>query len=297
MGRKPNNNEVSVCCYCQTPLPLSSSFIKVRHSLYSSTGYLPICKECFETLVYRYSKKYGDDIRKAIIRVCMLYNLYYNDKIFNSCNGEVGMYIRQLNMVQYSKKSFDDTISEGFSFYEENAESKDEKVEDEDTQEYSIKKVDIERWEVGFEPEDYALLNKHYKYLKNANPNCDSNQEIFIMDLCYTKMQQMKALRNGEVDSFNKLTESYRKSFQQAGLKTTRDDSVVEEESWGKWVSRISQYTPEEYYKNKQLYKDYDKIDEYYQRHAGRPLDNIMNGTDVRDKEFYIHEGDEDENK
>lgn len=241
-------------------------------------------------------------MRRAMIRVCMIYNLYYSDKIFESCKGEVGMYIRQLNMVQYNKKSFDDTISEGFSFYDEDSElednsKKDKNNDDEELPEYNIKKIDIERWELGFEPEDYALLNKHYKYLKNANPNCDSNQEIFIMDLCYTKMQQMKALRNGEVDNFNRLTESYRKSFQQAGLKTTKEDNVGEEESWGKWVARISQFTPEEYYKNKQLYKDYDQLDEYYQRHTGRPLSNIINGTDKRDTEFFVHEGDEDENK
>lgn len=302
MGRKSIKNEICTCCYCQTPLPLTNSFIKGRNRLYSQTGYLPICKDCFETLIYRYSKEYGDNLRKAILRVCMMYNLYYSDRIFNSCNGEVGMYIRQLNMVQYSKKSFDDTISEGFFFSNENDQPKpnnknEKEKEEENTQEYNVKKVDIEKWGMGFDPEDYALLNSHYKYLKNANPNCDSNQEIFVMDLCLIKMQQMKAVREGEVDNFNKLTESYRKSFQQAGLKTTKDDTVSEEESWGKWNARISQYTPEEYYKDKQLYKDYDNLDEYYKRHVGRPVSNVIDKTDIRDTEFYIHEVDEDENK
>ena len=116
------------------------------------------------------------------------------------------------------------------------------------------------------------------------------------MDLCYIKSQQMRALRESRIDDYNKLTDSYRKSFTQAGLKTVSDDSTVNEDSWSSWTSIISQYTPEEYYKDKTLYMDFDGIGEYYERHAIRPLRNILEGTEIRDSKYYVHEdSDEDE--
>ena len=69
-------------------------------------------------------------------------------------------------------------------------------------------------------------MERHYDSLVAANPRSNSNQEIYIMDLCYTKMQQLKAIRDGNVDNYNKLTESYRKSFKEAGLKTVQDNDI-----------------------------------------------------------------------
>ena len=96
-------------------------------------------------------------------------------------------------------------------------------------------------------------------------------------------------MRNDDVDNYNKLTESYRKSFKQAGLKTV-EDLKTDDETWGVWVGNVAQYTPEELYKDKNKYKDYDNLGDYYERFAVRPLKNIVLGTQDRDKEFYVHE-------
>ena len=235
----------------------------------------------------------------------MAFDIYYNETLYKAAvantGKEITRYIRSTQMKQYKDKTFDDSLDEGF-LWEENR--KRIRVSDKDLTEDLTKKnphavidvirdEDIERWGAGFDSTDYETLNSHYQYLKTANPNCDSNQEIFIIDLCYTKMQQMKAVREGRVDDYNKLTDSYRKSFQQAGLKTVQDESTVNQDCWSSLTGMISQYTPEEYYKDKNLYKDFDNIGEYYDRHAIRPLRNIINGTAERDYEYYVHE-DED---
>ena len=46
--------------------------------------------------------------------------------------------------------------------------------------------------------------------------------------------------------------------------------------------------TPAEYYKNKNLYKDFDNIGDYFTRFVLRPILNQQFGTTDRDHEFYI---------
>lgn len=68
-------------------------------------------------------------------------------------------------------------------------------------------------------------------------------------------------------------------------------------ETIGVTLATISQFTPEEFYKDKKLYEDYDEIGNYFERHVCRPMENIMTGSEIRDKEFYVPEngGDDDE--
>lgn len=330
----PSNS--CLCTQCNTVLH-NKHFYKSSFGLYSKLGYIPICKECLNSLFDTYTELYRDN-RKAMQRICMAFDLYYSDAIFNNCieseKVAVGQYVRRLNIVQYRGKTFDTSISEGFTFgseeykpiilesdndvieepirHEEEQKQIEPEQEEPKQKEYTndvddynnsfevevtidsygekIKQADIDRWGFGFDKADYDTLNNHYNQIKNANPNCDNNQEIFITDLCYTKMQQMKALRGGRVDDFNKLTESYRKSFQQAGLKAKADDEKANDDAWSEWTYNISQYTPEEYYKDKKLYEDYDYLDEYIKRHIGRPISNIEHDTSERDYEYYVHD-------
>lgn len=297
MPRNKSNdseNTKHTCCVCSQPFDSLSEFNKSYSSLYAGTGRLPLCKECLTKIFKSYASEYGDT-KKAMKRMCMAYDLYYNDSIFDKCNDGsdtiMGNYIKKLNMAQYKGRTFDNSLKEGFSFdsvtpIKQMPQTKHKVVE--------INEKDISNWGDGFSPEDYEILNSHYKYLTDANPQCDSNQEIFIMDLCYTKMQQMKAVREGKVDDYNKLTESYRKSFTQAGLKTVKETNN-EEFTVGVTAETIEKYTPAEYYRNKGLYKDFDNLSDYFSRLILRPLRNLIHGTKERDFEFYVKEGDEDD--
>lgn len=287
----PNKENKSVCCLCGEPLA-HTEFYKSNSGFYKES-HLPICKSCFNEKYGNYSVEY-DDKAKAMRRMCMAFDVYYNPELFDKCkkDGEVvlGTYFRMLNMTQNKGKTFEDTLDEEFELAKREKEKGGKVWQIEEEQ---INPKDIERWGFGFENEDYDILNSHYNLLKSANPNCDSNQEIFIDDLCFTKMQQLKAVREGNVDDYNKLTDSYRKSFKEAGLKTVRDSNINEEFSMGVNAEIIEKYTPAEYYKGKELYKDFDNIGDYISRFLLRPLKNLMHGTKDRDREFYVKDESE----
>ena len=291
--------EKYICCHCGEELN-SSEFYKSDSKFYHNSK-LPICKDCFIREFGNYLNIYHSS-KKAMQRMCMAFDVYFEEDLFDSCDNSndervIGNYFRKLNMNQHKGKTFDATIEKGdilLSGDRKPVKEKKAAVIDEYGNEIDgeINQKDLDRWGTGFDPIDYDILNQHYNYLKKANPNCDGNQEIFIVDLCYTNMQKMKALRESRVDDYNKLTESYRKSFNQAGLKTTSESKASADESWSTFTGIISQYTPEEYYKNKKRYRDFDGLGEYYDRMVGRPIENIITGSTDRDSEYYVHDDD-----
>lgn len=303
VANMPKSIEKYVCCSCGEPK--NSTYFYKSNSEFYSKGVLPICKECFLRKFGQYAAEYHSN-KKAMQRMCMAFDIYFNEDLFDNCDTNddavVGKYFRQLNMTQNKGKTFDTTIENGdFSLSGERKRRTEKRVTivdqygNEADESEEINPDDIERWGVGLTPIDYENLNNHYKFLKSANPHCDSNQEIFISDLCYAKMQQLKCVREGDMENFKKMGEYYNSTFVKSGLKATSDAEANSDDCLGVWNSRISQYTPEEYYKNKQLYSDHDGFMDYIKRFLLRPLRNLQYGTTERDKEFYVKDGDDDE--
>lgn len=298
----PKADNKRVCCCCGETL-LSTQFYK-SYSPFYKDGHLPICKSCFnqEVKLHLEDENYKSS-KKAMQRMCMAFDIYFDESLFDKCDANddiyivVGNYLKRLNMAQYKGKTFEDTLKKDEGVLsgdrkpvKENRVALVDKYGNEQDNVVEISAEDIKKWGVGLSPTDYENLNAHYKYLTSANPHCDSNQEIFINDLCYTKMQQLRCIRDGDMDNFKKMGEYYNSTFSKSGLKVVSDAEANSDDCLGVWNARISQYTPEEYYKNKELYKDHDNFRDYIERFVLRPLRNLQHGTDERDKEFYVKE-------
>lgn len=309
------------CCQCGGNFDSENDFYRSASVLYGGRGRAIICKECMGNVLNFFIDKYGD-ARKAFRRVCMAYDMYYSDSLFDKCvtDGEfsLGNYMKKMNLGNFKKKTFDDSINEGFEFdgkpeSEVEAEVRSriegeirEEIKSEFEQKYrnvqpatepeveeEADPRDIERWGAGLTNDDYTTLNSHYNFLKKANPSIDSTQEIFIKDLCVFKMMQSRGIRESDTDTIIKMSEQYRKTFDKAGLKTVRDSSEAESFEFGAAIEMIEKYTPAEYYKNKSLYRDMDGLQNYFERFVLRPLRNLQHGTSDRDPEFYVKdEGD-----
>lgn len=301
----PKSNDKCVCCTCGESLNISK-FYKSYSGLYINS-LLPICKDCFSHKFGEYAKIYKSN-KIAMQRMCMLFDIYFIEDIFDKCdtNDEtvIGNYFRQLNMKQNRGKTFEDSINEGaFNLSGDRKRVNGKRVAfvdeydnvQEETQDEKINPKDIEKWGAGYDSVDYDTLNAHNKFLKNANPNCDSNQEIFISNLCYIYMKQMKASRENDTKSFTDLLNLYIKTFKESGLKTVRDSSETKDFVAGVSIATIEKYTPAEFYKDQKLYKDYDGIGGIIKRFFTRPLKNLQFGTNEQDEEYSIQDGDDDE--
>ena len=300
----PKAENKRICYSCGESLP-ESDFYKSYSDFYYD-GKLPICKACFTRRFFEYSKIYKSS-KMAMQRMCMAFDIYFNEKTFDSCDVDdetvIGNYFRKLNMSQWKGRTFENSISEGtFSLSGDRKKVKGKRVAyvDEydnvqDEEDEPIDPKDIEKWGIGYEKREYQIMNAHYKYLKNSNPNCDSNQEIFIDTLCEIYMQQKNAMRDKDMKAYKDLSELYIKYFKEAGLKTVKDVSESKDFVAGVSIATIEKYTPAEFYKDKKLYKDFDGIGGIIKRFFTRPLKNLQFGTNEPDPEYSIEDGDEDE--
>lgn len=267
----------------------------------ANNGYLPWCKECTDRYVEQMTALYSQNEEHAMRDFCQRAGWNYDVNALLASRetysghrdrSRISHYAAKKNLNCDGRKTYIDTIKYEYEEKQNEVVLSKKQVKQNDL---SVSASAVDRWGVGFTELDYKLMDDHYRMLKRQNPNCDANQEIFIKSLCSLAMLQTNALKNGDSDKFIKLTEQYSKTFKQAGLKTIEEKDNSNNETVGVTLATISQFTPEEFYKDKTLYEDYDRIGEYFERHVCRPMQNIMTGSETRDKEFFVPENGEDD--
>ena len=279
----------------------NGNFNKSNDILFQSNdGYLPWCKECVEKYVTQMTALFTNNEELAIKDFCQRAGWNYDlNPLLASRETYSGHRDRPRIFHYAAKKNLNcngrKTYVDSLKFEYENKQNEIIQSKDEvKTKDVSVTGTAIDRWGAGLKELDYSILEDHYKMLKKNNPNCDNNQEIFIKALCNLNWLMIKSLRSGDGDSdkYVKLTEQYSKTFKQAGLKTIEEKDNSNDETVGVTLSTISQFTPEEFYKDKTLFSDNDNIGDYYDRHICRPMKNLMFDKDIRDKEFFVSDGD-----
>lgn len=211
----------------------------------------------------------------------------------SSDRSRISHYAAKKNLNVGNRKTYFDTLKYNYEMKQDDIVTSREQAKSEES---TITASAVDRWGVGFAEADYKNLDEHYRMLKKNNPNADNNQEIFIKSLCNLNMLMIRALKDGDSDKYVKLADQYAKTFKQAGLRTIEERDNSNNETFGVTLATISEFTPEEFYKDKKLYEDWDELGDYYDRHICRSMENLMFDKNVRDKEFFVSDGEDDEN-
>lgn len=190
----------------------SKEFYGSDSELHRAVGKIPYCRECLDTIYQHYLDKYRaigyvNAERKAIERICMTFDLYYSDKIFDAAlknsntskySGTplLGLYFRQVKLYQYRNKNYDTTIREKYKTAEDGNtimtlhNPDDSKL---------IENVDtaIKLFGKGFEADDYVYLYDQYcDWTARHECNTKAQEEVF-KNICVTQLQLLKATRSG----------------------------------------------------------------------------------------------------
>ena len=288
----PKEHEFKCSC-CGTGFKSQkTNFQKTNSPLFQSNeGYLPWCKACTDKYVNLLTAFYSNNEEHAIEHFCQQVDWVYDfeplkcAREISSDRSRVSHYAAKKNLNTGGRKTYFDSLKFAQQQKEYEVITTREQTKDEDVK---VKGSSVDRWGLGFTEMDYKNLDDHYFMLKKNNPNADNNQEIFIKSLCNINMLMVRALQSGDAKEYGTLVDQYAKTFKQAGLKTIQEVDNSADECLGVTLATISQYTPEEYYKDRGLYKDFDKIGEYFERFVKRPLKNLMTGSTERDSEYYV---------
>lgn len=278
-----------------------NNFQKSNSPLFQANdGFLPWCKECTDKYLISLTAFYSNNEEHAIEHFCQQVDWVYDieplkcAREISSDRSRISHYAAKKNLNVGNRKTYFDTLKYNYEQKLGEVVTSREQAKSENS---TISASAVDRWGIGFTEQDYKNLDEHYRMLKKNNPNADNNQEIFIKDLCNINMLKIHALQNGDSKEYATLVEQYAKTFKQAGLRTVNEQDSSADECLGVTLATISQYTPEEYYKDKTLYRDFDGIGDYFERFVKRPLRNLMMGTNERDKEYYVHEDEDSEDE
>lgn len=266
------------------------NFSKTRSPMWAANnGYLTVCVKCVDELYEGYLKQLGT-VSAAVYRMCMKFDLYYSDLTMNAVTSATGKfknafsaYLSKSNLTQVTFNSFDDTLEQQTQTL---VLSKSD-LEEAEINGIKVKKVSYDRWGDGFEPAEYNDLDAHYRLLTGSVQDWGSAWPV-IRSLCILDVLQKRALKAKDDKKFIDLASEYKKTYKEAGFKITQNTTDMEDQPLGVMAMVVEKICPAEYYKDKTLFSDFDKIGEYFERFIVRPFRNLLTGSADLDQEYSV---------
>jgi hypothetical protein len=216
-------------------------------------GKIPYCKQCIEKFYQQYYEEYVNEgcltpEKTAIKRVCMTFDIYYTDVVFNSAMNKIregninispmAQYMKVIQLAQYKDRSYDNTVLN---------EMKEEfiaVVSDGVSVNRDVDQKTIDFFGSGFTDEDYKFLQKEYDDW-TARHECNTKaQEEVIKDICFNRLQNLKALRKGE--DTKDITASFQKMLDAGKLqpKQNAGDATADNQTFGTLIDKWENERP-----------------------------------------------------
>lgn len=280
-----------------------------------TNGLMSVCSDCINDMYYSFYKS-EHSLESAIYKICKIMNVAYSVVAIEATIGKISKMVntkKRINVFGLYKASVsgiameegeDRTFSELSRPIVNNG--IDEILDQEDVE--MLKELE-EKWGGKKEYEDLIYLEKEFSGWKQTH-KCDNKAEEFIFkELCYLQLDIKKAREE------KKSTAPYLKTFQDlmksggitpAQSKASSDNKSVD--SFGAIIKMIEEIEPAEFYKDKELFKDFDGIGEYIDKYIIRPLRNFVTNSkeylslddgdmekDMDDDDGYFDDFDDEE--
>ena len=170
---KRTKKEKHECLYCGKAY-VDTNYYSSNSVFYSNFGRLPYCKQCIERLYQHLYDKYTKEgylysERKAVQRLCMAFDIYYKEDVFNSAmnnfkesdvaTSPMSQYMRIIQLIQYNhhKETYENTLASGWQ-----RELVTNKPSD-DSGYIEADENTVNFFGSGFSNEDYEFLKREYE--------------------------------------------------------------------------------------------------------------------------------------
>lgn len=182
-------------------------------------GRMTVCRGCVDSLFDQYREEFDD--AEAIRRICMKFDVYYSPVLVESSREKQGsrsrmsVYLSQCNLASYAGKTYDNTIREEGDLAMQSYEDLQAQNE---SAEFVVTKDMIHEWGLNFSASEYEFLENEYQDWCAKCVITGKSKQTLVRDLCVLKLQQNKALLDGKVDTYTKLTDTFQKTLDRADL-------------------------------------------------------------------------------
>lgn len=295
---KIESDEVYRCTCCGHKYTKQErNFNASRSPIYKgNNGYTSICKNCTTDLYNQYIDFFDKSEDDAMERICQITDMYFDEMAWIASrktgqpNGRIGSYISKLNLnSNKGKNTYSDTLIDR---WESQAESVDNIGDTEQLEKVAITEETMRRFGTGFNDGEYETLQYEYNTWveKYGEPEDKRQEELYSMS-AVLKLSFQRAVQLG-TNNIGQIANTY-KAFIEAATVEIEDRRQKKKEEIilkpiGMLYRDIEMYCPAEFYKDKKLYADFDKLKEYFLRFLARPLRNLLTGSKELDKEFNL---------
>ena len=277
------------CFYCGKEY-VDTNYYKSNSVFYSNIGRIPYCKQCIEKFYQQFYEKYTNEgcltpEKKAVQRVCMIFDIYYKEDIFNSAIDDakrrkmnisaMGAYMKMIQLQQYNrnKEIYENTITQAVQ--ENFAMASIADISGETT----VDQKTINFFGTGFTDEDYKFLQREYDDWTARHECKTKTQEEIFKDICFNRLQNLKALRRGE--DTKDIAASFQKMLDAGKLqpKQNAGDATADNQTFGTLIDRWENERPLP--EIDEELRDVDKIgiyiDTFFKGHLAKMM-GIKNG-------------------
>lgn len=284
----PKSTKAKITCFNCGNEYVETNFYNSSSEFYNNIGKIPYCKQCVEKYYQQYFDKYTNEgcltpERNAVKRLCMAFDIYYKEDVFNTAMNKIKQrninispmmeYIKQIQLIQYKGKSYDNTVSD------EEKEKFDLSVSNGNFGNITVDQKTIDFFGNGFTDEDYKFLKREYQDWTARHECSTKAQEEVFKRICFKQLEILKATRRGE-DTKN-LDATFQNYLDTAKLqpKQNAGDTTAENQTFGTLIDKWENERPLP--EIDEELKDVDKIglylDVFFKGHLAKTM-GLKNG-------------------
>lgn len=279
-----------------------SNFYEATYPLIDKNGLLSVCKDCCADLYKHYYSIHGN-VEDALRLTCRDLDVCFNLEALKQTKSHVeklksqgkpasaifGYYKSKLSSTNKNNTKMESFRYKDSDFFKDDYERENYQNVVSKPNEFEVTSEMVEFWGRGYSQSDYEFLEKEKPHWFDRYKCDNRGEEILYKQICYQLLDINKAREEGRevakmLDTLQKLMESANVKPKDANALSDADNI----DSFGIRIRDIELYEPAEYFEDKDLYRDFSGIENYFNKWVVRPMKNLLRGS----RDFEV--GDED---
>jgi hypothetical protein len=267
-----------------------------------SNGVFSICKNCCDHLYEGYFRT-ERDMARAILKTCRKINLKFDEGAVESAklhiatkkengtdvNSVIGTYKSKL--VPSQKNNFGDKVTSlDLTFIEPNIVLP--LAHPLDSSESSTAELQ-QKWGKNYNFEDYEYLEREYSEWEKTN-SCETKAEKkLIIEICHKSLEIEKRREETGTTPSN-LVKELQEIMKTAAVDPSKANAAGAGrtlETFSGIIKIIEETEPADYFEDKEMFKDFDKIGWYFRKYITRPLKNFI----TQSRDFNVADDDSED--
>jgi hypothetical protein len=278
----------SVYCRRCTEFLNPRLFSTATDTYLDKNGLQSICNPCLET-IFQECLASERDLERAFLKFCRITNWQYSKSAIDASlknaeklqkDGRPIIYVPQYKATLHGSANIISKLgtSADLTFHEP---SKEDFIPNELNKDFVSQEV-IDFWGDGFDPEDYAYLEKEFLGLKKSY-KCDlRGDEIAFREVCWTLLEIKKARANNGIgiEALQKRLSAQMKDSAISPIQQTQGNSEKSLDSWGIWLEDFENFEPSQFFDEERIKKYLNYGDfQYYKDYYIRSLTNLVTNS------------------